>query len=84
MFIVILWEKILQTSRLLILYDSVEAKKNRKPAKLQFAIQTSEDCLLGYVALTKLVEGGRGGRLGMLGLGEFERVMSTREAREGL
>lgn len=25
----------------------------------QFAIQTSEDCLRGYVALTKLVEGGR-------------------------
>ena len=34
-------------------------KKTANLRSYQFAIQTSEDCLRGYLALTKLVEGGR-------------------------
>ena len=40
-------------------HDSVEAQKTANLPSYQFAIQIPEDCLRGYVALTKLVEGGR-------------------------
>ena len=48
-------------SKVLVGHDSVEAQKNANLQSYQFAIQTPEDCLRGYVALTKLVEGARKG-----------------------